>query len=102
MTAGIVMTSAALPLALFAAYYSDTAKRECVEDQRAAGIPANNDCENARETRNVVIGIVALATIGVGIPLIVYGAKKVPSRAQAVLTPRVSQRGGEVSLHVTF
>jgi hypothetical protein len=96
MTAGIVMTASALPLGLVGAYMSDQSYKECLRDAvptssgQSYDYDYEKDCKNSRETRNVVIGVLAIAMIGVGIPLIVYGAKRVPSTAEVTLTPWVS------------
>jgi hypothetical protein len=97
MTTGIVLTSAALPIALMAAFVSDKAYQDCISD-----LPANhvlvtaeqaergNDCRSSQKFRAYAIAGTAIAMIGVGIPLIVYGAKKVPNAEQAMLTPWLS------------
>lgn len=105
MTAGIVMTAGALPLGLVGAYLSDQSYKECLRDAVPTGTSQSfqydNDCENSRETRNVVIGVLVIATIGVGIPLIVYGAKRVPNEPQATLTPWVSPTAAGATLRVS-
>jgi len=104
MTTGIVLTSAALPLGLMGAYLSDQAYTDCLNDRPATefGPSDGNDCKNSKEARNVVIGIVAITMLGVGIPLIVYGAKKVPLEPRATITPWASARAAGATFRLTL
>jgi hypothetical protein len=96
MATGIVMTSVALPFALFGALASEQAYDSCTDrayENTNGGVELavrGNDCRDSRTTRNYAIGLVTVAMIAVGIPLIVYGAKRVPNEPQAMVTPWAS------------
>jgi hypothetical protein len=108
MTTGIVLTSASLPVLLIAAVISSNAYDDCVSDLRATSVESSgrldeiDDCQEARRTRSVAILLTTSAMLGVGIPLIVYGAKKVPAAEQATVTPWVTPRAAGATLTLSL
>jgi hypothetical protein len=109
MTTGIVLTSAAVPLMLIAGALSNRAYDSCVKDQytTSSSSPSSfydsNPCRDARDTRGTAIIIGGIIGLGVGIPMIIYGAKKVPaSGATATLTPWATPTAGGATLRLTL
>lgn len=110
MTTGIVLTSATLPLMLIAGALSNRAYDDCIKDQYASSnsgtVPSyygSNSCQDSRETRATAIIIGGIVGLGVGIPMIIYGAKKVPdSGPSATLTPWASPTAGGATLRLTL
>ena len=108
MTTGIVLTSSSLPFLLVTAVLSSNAYDGCVDDVQADNLASSarldeiDDCLEARRTRSVAILLTTSALLGVGIPLIVYGAKKVPAGEQATITPWVSPRAAGATLTLSL
>jgi hypothetical protein len=108
MTTGIVLTASSLPFALIAASLSTSAYADCVSDLpadhigTAAQVEQGNDCRASRKTRSAAIVVSTLVMVGVGIPLIVVGAKKVPDAEQATLTPWVSPTAAGATLRLSL
>ena len=106
MTTGIVLTSMSVPFLLIGAAVSKDAYDDCVVRslsdswRNGAGFQeqSTGGCENARRTRAFVILGTTVGMLSVGIPLIVYGAKKVPARREATLTPWISAAAGGATL----
>lgn len=106
MTTGIVLTSASLPFLLVAAALSSAAYHDCIGDAayeyRVSGGTVNG-CQESLQTRGYAILGGTLVMLGVGIPLIIYGAKKVPDNApQAVLVPWASPTAGGATLRLAL
>jgi hypothetical protein len=107
MTTGIVLTSSSLPFLLLTAVLSSNAYDDCVSDVYAdrlvssAGLDEIDDCQEARRTRSVAILLTTSAMLGVGIPLIVYGGKKVPAE-QATITPWLSPTAAGATLRLSL
>jgi hypothetical protein len=108
MTTGIVLTSSSLPFLLVTAVLSSNAYDDCISDLRgdhvvsSAQLDPINDCTEARRTRSVAILLGTAAMLGVGIPLIVYGAKRVPDTERATLTPWVSPTAAGATLRLSL
>lgn len=106
MTTGIVLTSSSLPFLLITASLSSSAYDDCIDDLPADyGSTYNGsfqDCHDSRQTRSLAIVLGTAALLGVGIPLIVYGAKKVPNSEQATLTPWASPKSAGLTLRLSL
>jgi hypothetical protein len=109
MTTGIVLTSATIPLMLIAGALSNRAYDSCVKDQYTTATSSppsyygSNSCQDARETRATAIIIGGIVGLGVGIPMIIYGAKKVPDGGPtATLTPWASPTAGGATLRLSL
>lgn len=106
MATGIVLTSASLPFMLIAAAISSQAASDCAHGKttgNAADYEQWRSCQDARQSRGYAIVGTGIVMLGVGIPLIVYGAKKVPDgNATATLTPWMSPTAGGATFRLTL
>ena len=98
MALGIVMTSVG-PLLLAVAALNHS--HECCADGRD---PTEVDCETRTEPSTYALAISGAVFIGGGIPLIVYGAKRVPGAgtppARASLMPWATPNAAGVRLRL--
>jgi hypothetical protein len=104
MTTGIVLTSAALPFLLVGAALSNSTYQDCLEEhsyENRTTYTALDDCREGLQTRAYALLAGTVVMLGVGIPLIVYGAKKVPDdSSQALLIPWATPTAGGATLRL--
>jgi hypothetical protein len=99
MVGGIVMTSLA-PIAMFAAMIASLQKSSCQLDDYGGSTSYHSDCSAYDPTiYGSLVGMTVL--LGVGIPMIVIGAKREPTpAAAATLSPWVSPSTAGLSLRL--
>lgn len=103
MTTGIVLTAAAPTLLVFGAVLSEEALNDC-NARNTSAVSSYSDCQDASKARGYFILGTSLVMLGVGIPLIVVGGKKIPLEpaAQAHVVPWVSPQSAGLALHVSL
>jgi hypothetical protein len=101
MAAGIVMVSIS-PIPLIAgAIYSLEGSVCRTSDRAIYGSDGGRDCSHYR-TAAILYTVTSLALIGVGVPLIVIGAKRVPAKEpwQAQVVPYATPEGAGLRLRL--
>jgi hypothetical protein len=86
MAGGIVMTSIGPLVALVGAALVASASDRCAREYSRESLSGESDfegCVSTRETGGYVVAATGIAITAVGIPLIIWGAKKEPNLPEA-------------------
>lgn len=101
MVGGIVMTSLA-PVALLVAVAGSANKSLCQSQQSYSFDSYGYTNESCSKHDGTIYGGLLMGALlaGVGIPMIVVGAKRIPARPTATLSPWLSPQSAGLGLHV--